>query len=211
MAIACLHTAESNVAVFDAAAAALGANLTHLVRADLLQAAEAAGGMTPAVAAKTAALLHRLAEGADAVLLTCSTLGPVAPEVASRTPVPVLRVDAALAREALATGGRLAVLCAAATTVEPTRALFAAAAGGSQDKLDIRLVPGAWDAFKAGEIERYHALVAGAADAAYAAGAEVVALAQASMAGAAALCRAGRPLTSPAAGLAAALQAAAAR
>ncbi|HUN50891.1 MAG TPA: hypothetical protein VMU42_07235, partial [Candidatus Sulfotelmatobacter sp.] len=75
MAIACLHTAESNVAVFDAAAAALGANLTHLVRADLLQAAEAAGGMTPAVAARTAALLHRLAEDADAVLLTCSTLG----------------------------------------------------------------------------------------------------------------------------------------
>jgi hypothetical protein len=51
-------------------------------------------------------------------------------------------------------------------------------------------------------------MIAAAADQAYRDGADVVALAQASMAGAAALCREGRPLTSPAAGLAAALQAA---
>jgi hypothetical protein len=123
----------------------------------------------------------------------------------------VLRIDAALASGALAAGGRVIVLCTAETTMEPTRALFAAAAGGADDRFEIRLVLGAWDAFKAGEAGRYHAVVAAAADAAYAAGAEVVALAQASMAGAAALCRTGRPLTSPAAGLAAALQAAAAR
>ena len=42
MKIACLHTAESNVAVFDAAAMALGIPtgvLHHEVRADLLAAA----------------------------------------------------------------------------------------------------------------------------------------------------------------------------
>lgn len=211
MAIACLHTAESNVAVFETAAQALGTSLTHLVRADLLREAETAGGLNPDIAERTASLLKGLADGADAVLLTCSTLGPAAPDAARGAKVPVLRVDGALATQALAAGGRVVVLCAVQTTLEPTRRLFEAAATGRAADLDVRLVPDAWDAFKAGNIARYHALVAAAADAAFQAGADVVALAQASMADAAALCRAGRPLTSPAAGLLAALQAAASR
>ena len=43
MRIACLHTAESNIAVFEAAAQALGLGrdtLVHVVREDLLAAAE---------------------------------------------------------------------------------------------------------------------------------------------------------------------------
>jgi hypothetical protein len=205
MPIACLHTAESNIAVFETAARALGARLTHLVRADLLREAEAAGGLNEDIAARTAGLLKGLAGAADAVLLTCSTLGPAAAE-ATGARVPVLRVDGALATEALAAGGRVVVLCAAQTTLEPTRKLFEAAAHARTAELAISLVPDAWEAFKGGNIERYHALVAAAADAAFRAGADVVALAQASMADAAALCRAGRPLTSPAAGLAAALR-----
>jgi len=46
MRIACLHTVDSNITVLDAAAASLpGATLSHHVRADLLQRAEAAGGL----------------------------------------------------------------------------------------------------------------------------------------------------------------------
>lgn len=86
MRIACLHTAASNAAVFDAACPA-GVRLTHAVRPDLLAAAEAAGGLTPEIAAATAEALRGL-EG-DAVLLTCSTLGPAAGGA--------LRADAALA------------------------------------------------------------------------------------------------------------------
>ena len=37
MRIACLHTAASNVAVFDAAAAGMDVRLEHHVRADLLR------------------------------------------------------------------------------------------------------------------------------------------------------------------------------
>jgi hypothetical protein len=51
-------------------------------------------------------------------------------------------------------------------------------------------------------------MVAEAADQAYRSGADVVALVQTPMAGAAEPCREGRPLTSPAVDLAAALQAA---
>ncbi len=128
-----------------------------------------------------------MAEDVAAVLLTCSTLGPAVKLV--RAPIPVLRADAALAVVASRGGGRVVALCALETTLAPTRALFAEAAGRHGASLAVRLVPGA-------------------ADADFAAGADRVALAQASMAGAAAPCRRGTPLISPGVGLASALPAA---
>jgi DNA-binding MurR/RpiR family transcriptional regulator len=196
--IACLHTGAGNVAIFEAAKPE-GVTLSHTVREDLLHDAIAAGGLTPAIAERTVAALEELrAADVDAVLLTCSTLGPVAKP-------PVQRVDAALAEAASRDGGQVVVLVAVQSTVASTRALFAAAAARHGASLEVRLVPAAWDAFRAGDFARYAALVAAAAEAAFAEGATQVALAQASMAPAAALCRGRRPLTSPDSGLAAAL------
>ncbi len=205
MRIACLHTIDSNVAVFQSASAGLDVSLTHQVRADLLKRAEADGGLTAEIRAETAELLRGLAAGADAVLLTCSTLGPSVEDVDAG--VPVLRVDAALAQQAVAAcggKGHVLVMCAVQTTVEPTRKLFEAAAEGTGVGIAMRVIPCAWDAFRAGNVEAYHLIIAQAVDAAYAEGAGVIALAQASMTGAALLCRQGTPLTSPAAGMAAA-------
>lgn len=199
--IACLHTAASNVAVFDAACPP-GVVLRHTVNEALLRDAEAAGGLTDAIADRTARALEALAgPGVDAVLLTCSTVGPGV--ALARAAVPVLRVDAALAEAATQGGGLVVVLCAVETTMGPTRAVFERPAARHGATLEVRLVPGSWAAFRSGDVAGYHQMVAAAADVAFAEGANAVALAQASMAGAAALCRAGVPLTSPAAGLAA--------
>jgi hypothetical protein len=204
--IACLHTSAGNIAVFDAACPP-GAALTHTLRADLLQDAEEAGGLTDVIAQRTAAALQALATpGVDAVLLTCSTVGPGAALV--RAAIPVLRVDAALAETATKGGGRVVVLCAVETTVGPTRDIFAEAAARHGASLDVRLVPGAWAAYRAGDPARYHAIIAAASDAAFAEGAAQVALAQASMSGAVALAKGRTPLASPPVGLAAALAAA---
>jgi hypothetical protein len=119
----------------------------------------------------------------------------------------VLRVDAALAEEATKDGGKVVVLCAVETTVEPTRAIFAEAASRNGAMLDVRLVPGAWAAFRGGDVAGYHRIVAEASDAAYAEGAKAVALAQASMSGAVAMAKGPKPLASPPVGLAAALAA----
>jgi hypothetical protein len=193
MRIACLHTAASNIAVFDEAAIGLDVTLEHHVRADLLAAAEAQGGLTDAIRAETSSVLDGLAAEADGVLLTCSTLGPAATGGA-------MRVDAALAAEAQARGGPIVVLCAVQTTMAPTRALFTV-------PVDLRLVAGAWELFRAGDVAGYHVAIAQAADAAFDEGAKVVALAQASMAGAASRCSRGMPLTSPRSGLEAILAA----
>src|SRR5579872_1205029 len=102
MHIACLHTVESNIAVFDAALADLAtlpAWLTHAVRPDLLADAERAGGLTPEIVERTAEALRGLAKRADAVLLTCSTVGPAVAGL--KAAVPVFRVDGALAEAAV--------------------------------------------------------------------------------------------------------------
>jgi hypothetical protein len=203
--IACLHTAQSNIAVFDAAVRGLDVSLSHVVREDLLQSAEAQGGLTPEITRQTANALLAMTGNVDAVLLTCSTVGPGAAEAASLASIPVLRTDAALADAAISVGGKVVVLCAASTTVEPTRALFEAVAAGTSAQVDVQLVESAaWAAFRAGDTQAYFDLIARAAARAFDEGATVVALAQASMSGAAALCKGGPVLTSPAAGLASA-------
>ena len=192
--IACLHTAASNIKLFDAACPP-GLALRHAIRPDLLAEAEAAGGINAALAARTVAAIEALATtGIHAVLLTCATLGPALAQ--ARATIPLLCADAALAEAAMRGGGRVVALCAVETTLGPTAALFGPAC-------ETRLVHGAWAAFRAGDTGTYAHMVATAADAAFAEGAACVALAQASMAPAAVLCRLGTPLTSPAASLAA--------
>ncbi len=207
--IACLHTAESNIAVFEAAARGLDVKLIHVVRGDLLSEAEAVGELTPEITRQTADALLAMTDGADAVLLTCSTVGPGAGEAAGQADMPILRADAALAEAAVRAGGRIVVLCAVSTTVRPTRALFDAAAQGSSAIIDVRLIDkAAWAAFRAGKTKTYFELVAAASDAAFEAGTDVVAFAQASMTGAAGLVTQGTVLTSPSVGLALARDAA---
>lgn len=198
--LACLHTADSNAILFEAAAAALpgGAlTLTHQVRPELLR------DPTPGTLEEAASLLRELARSADAVLLTCSTIGAAAAR-AQDAARPVLRADAALAEAATRRGGLVEVLYATPSTEGPTRAIFEAAAARTGAVVRLHLVEGAWPLFLAGETEAYHAAIARAAR--HLPGR--VALAQASMAGAAALMGEAPPLTVPAISVMAAARAA---
>lgn len=207
--LALLHTSPVHVAAFAALAAELapGAHIRHVVDEDLLADARA-GGLTPELAARVAERLREAGEGADAVLCTCSTIGGLA-EAADLGGTPVLRVDRAMAEAAVAGGPRVAVVAALASTLAPTRALIEGAAAGRPLAISEHHCADAWPHFEAGDTAAYLAAVAGCARAA-APGADVVVLAQASMAGAAALL-ADLPvpvLSSPRLGLQAALLAA---
>ncbi|WP_236869621.1 aspartate/glutamate racemase family protein [Burkholderia thailandensis] len=140
--------------------------------------------------------------GADAVVLTCSTLGPSVDALAAH-PKSIVRADAALARACARAGERIAVLCAAPSSERPTRALFEREARATGARMEVRIVPDAWARFHAGDAAGYRARLARAADAAYAQGFDVVAFAQASMAIAAPDVTLGPPpLTVPRAALA---------
>ncbi|MFB2562297.1 Asp/Glu racemase [Rhizobium sp. IMFF44] len=210
MTIACLHTAESNITVYEAAAKALGlpdGMLRHHVRADLLLAAEKAGRLTDEISAETAALLWHLAEDADAVVLNCSTLGPAASRIAAGAGAPIIRADAMLAEQAVKAGGKVIVLCTVQTTIAPTTALFEAAAKATGAEIEVRLVPGAWAHFRGGNLSAYLASIADAVTAASGESAVTIAFAQASMTDAVHLLPENRPqpMTGPAAALAAAM------
>jgi hypothetical protein len=205
MRIVCVHTAQSNIGVFDRALGSIGAadvKLLHVVRAGLLAAAEGAGRLTDDVSRATAALLTELTVDNAGVLLTCSTLGPVV-ETLPNLACPVMRVDQALAAQAVAAGGKVTALCAVSTTVAPTTRLFEveAAAAGSNACISVELVADAWAMFKSGDMAAYYAAIAAAADDALASGADVVALAQASMAEASTRCKRSPVISSPTAGL----------
>lgn len=205
--IVCLHTAKSNIAVYEAAAKALGlpeGTLRHHVRADLLLAAEKLGRLTDEISAETAALLWHLAEDADAVVLNCSTLGPAVSKVAAGAGAPIIRADAALAEQAVKAGGKVLVLCTVETTIIPTTALFEAAAKATGAEIEVRLVPGAWTHFRSGDLR---ASIADAVREAHGEGAVTLTFAQASMTGAVDLLSDGieRPITGPATALAAAV------
>lgn len=181
-----LHTALVHVATFDhlLAAADPGAASVHAVVPDLLAAARVDG--PNAVAEGVRAELARLVQqGADVVVCTCSTLGPLTEALASGLGVPLVRVDRPMAREAVARGGRIAVVAALESTLGPTRELLGEEARRAGVRPEVRevCVQEAWAAFEAGDTAGYLAQVAAAARSLADAG-DVVVLAQASMAGA---------------------------
>ncbi|MER7049759.1 aspartate/glutamate racemase family protein [Streptomyces jumonjinensis] len=203
--IALLHTSPVHVPVFDALRDEdhPGVDLRHLVHEDLLERAVAHG--PGAVAQEVAEVIAgAVAGGARAVLCTCSTLGAVAEEGAGGLGVPVLRVDRPMAAEAARTGRRIVVIAALHSTLEPTAALIRAEADAPE--LRTVLVEGAWERFQAGDREGYLDAVAAAVDTVR--DADVIVLAQASMADAAERAATDVPvLSSPRPGLRAAVTA----
>ncbi|GHH36580.1 hypothetical protein FHS35_006022 [Streptomyces umbrinus] len=207
--LALLHTSPVHIPVFDALRdedhPAL--ELRHFVSEELLERARSEG--PEAVAGEVRAMLDRaVADGAVAVLCTCSTIGAVAE--AARPGVPVLRVDRPMAAAAVAAGPRVVVLATVESTLGPTVALVEeeAARAGSPTTVRTLLAADAWDHFKAGDMDAYARAVASAAD--KVTDADAIVLAQASMTPAQHLTTTAVPvLSSPRPGLAAGAVAAA--
>lgn len=141
----------------------------------------------PSVPVRIADLAKAAAEaGAEAILLTCSSISELAEATSLAVGVPILRIDEAMADEAVATGDRIAVLATLATTCAPTTRLIEerATLAGRSPQLRSIVIDGAFAAVASGDRPTHDKLVAAAIREA-AADADVVVLAQASMASAA--------------------------
>ena len=125
--------------------------------------------------------------GADVVMFTCSSISHFAGPVGAEVGIPVLRIDEAMADIAVATGERIAVLATLATTSGPTTALIRerAARAGRTPEITSEVIDGAFAAVSSGDRETHDRLVAAAIER-VAPTVDVVVLAQASMASAAA-------------------------
>lgn len=180
--VAFLHTAGSNTDLFDIhirqTPAAVTWTVRHEVWPDLLVAASGAEESQVAAFEETRRHLQRLAKQTDAVVLTCSTLGPALEDWKDR-PVGVVRADEALANECAQAGGRILVLYAVESSRASTARVFGKAASGSCE-VELRKIESAWTHFLAGRHERYANAVAQAVLAAQA-DYDLIALAQVSM------------------------------
>jgi|SRR5579884_1062711 len=160
-----IHTVASLVTTFDELAAELaapvGVTTTHLVDEALL-AATRRDGLTKSTARHLFAYAVATQEsGADAILVTCSSIGPAVDAIAPLIDVPVVRVDEAMAAQAVAIGGRVGVLATLESTMRPTGELVVreARASGRPVEVEMRLCAGAFDAARAGDRERHDRLV----------------------------------------------------
>ena len=122
------------------------------------------------------------------VLCTCSTIGESAEAAAAPPGTRVIRVDRAMADQAVATGPNILVAAALASTLAPTQALILESASrvGVNARTTRLVVADAWPFFEQGDFAAYLRRIADALKTVD--DCDVVVLAQASMAGAAELC-----------------------
>ncbi|WP_109209060.1 MULTISPECIES: aspartate/glutamate racemase family protein [Microbacterium] len=186
--IAFLHTGAVNIAPFGALAAEFlpGATVVNYlddrIVADLGDEARASS-----VPERIDDLVRAAAAGgADAVMFTCSSISELAAPAAAAAGVPVLRVDEAMADAAVRAGRRIRVLATLPTTCRPTLGLLQerAVLAGVEPEFTSEVIDGAFAAVAGGDRATHDRLVAAAIERG-AAEADVIVLAQASMASAA--------------------------
>ncbi len=121
--------------------------------------------------------------GADAILVTCSSMGGAVDAARRFAGVPLLRVDQAMAEQAISAGQRIGVLATLHSTLEPTAELIrrTAAEAGRSAEVRAQVAEGAFEALRAGDTERHDQLVLDALEEMIG-WADVIVLAQASMA-----------------------------
>jgi aspartate/glutamate racemase len=185
-----LHTSPLHVPVFRALLSEVdpGVADSHVVDESLL-ADVRVYGYDASIEARLLAHLHELDRRAPAVIVcTCSTLSGDAERLAGRVRAPVLRIDRPLAERAVADGGRVALVAAVESTLAPTRALFLECAAAARTGAVVVDAPclEAWPRFERGDLTGFYDHIARHVRG-LAGGADVVVLAQASMAPAAAL------------------------
>jgi Asp/Glu/hydantoin racemase len=156
----------------------------NIVDESLLNNTIAANQLTPTTSRRLAGYLESAEEaGADAIMVTCSSVGPAVEAFRPFVNIPVLRVDQPMADKAVSMGRKIGVIATLPTTLEPTSALIKARAAVQGREIEIvqQLCQGAFEAVAAGDTETHDRIVtAGLKE--LMPKVEVVVLAQASMA-----------------------------
>jgi Asp/Glu/hydantoin racemase len=100
--------------------------------------------------------------GAELILNTCSSIGEAVYAARDFIPVPIVRIDEAMARRAVAEGSRIAVLATLSTTIDPTIALLrrCAAEAGKTITTISAVAEGAFPAITAGDAATHDRLLA---------------------------------------------------
>jgi hypothetical protein len=184
-----LHTSPAHIETFErlVKASAPEVRTSHVVAEDLLADAQVVGADDPNLVARIQKAMTDAAEtGASWVVCTCSTIGGAAERTPTNGRFNALRIDRAMAERAVRSGPDILVVAALESTLRPTIDLIRESAASLGREVTVRhlVVEDAWRHFMRGDREAYVAAVAEAIRREPVA-ADVVVLAQASMASAA--------------------------
>ena len=184
--LALIHTVTALVPVFAELTQRLlpGWETFNLVDESLLRNTIRSGVLEPVTSRRLAGHVWSAVDaGAEAVMVTCSSLGPAVDATVPLCPVRLFRVDEAMADAALATGRRIGVLATLTTTLQPTLDLIARRARLQHKDIALShaVCAGAFEHLQKGERDRHDEAIA-AELGRMAPVVDVVVLAQASMA-----------------------------
>ncbi|OXS54727.1 Asp/Glu/hydantoin racemase [Cohnella sp. CIP 111063] len=161
-----------------------GCRLVNLIDDSLIADVMRAGGVTPQVSGRLLGYYRSAADlGADVILNTCSSVGEVVERARGFVDVPIVKIDEAMALEAVSRYARIGVIATLPTTLAPTMALLRAQAEAAGRTLSLTegLAAGAYDALVDGKPEEHDRRIAETA-AELAASVDAIVLAQGSMA-----------------------------
>ena len=161
-----------------------GVKFATVVDDSLLADVRAAGRLTAAVTRRLVGYgMLAQSAGADAIFNTCSSIGEAADVMRQVLDIPVVKIDEAMAQEAVEAGERVAVVATLPTTLAPTARLVERMACEEGREVSIRrhLVEGAFDVLVNGDPARHNQMIMAEIERA-AEAADVIVLAQGSMA-----------------------------
>ena len=159
-----IHTVEKLIPMWEELAEEMmpGTEIIHLVDEGLLKEIVAGGELTEERVSRLASLASAAeASGAEAVMLTCSTIGPAVDTAKDSVEVPFLKVDEAMADRAVLLGPRIGVIATLHTTLTPTSDLVRkrATAQGKEVQIETVLCQGAFEALGAGHTDTHDRIV----------------------------------------------------
>jgi len=184
--LAIIHTTSATVEPMKAlvAEALPGCELVNFVDDSILPQLAQNGANLTEVEER---LIHyaRFAEqvSADVILEACSSVGELVPKMREAVSIPIVRIDEAMAEEAVQRGTHIGVAATLPTTLQPTTRLLRAKAeaAGRQVTVTPLLIEGAYQKLMSGDREGHDNLLVEKLQE-LARGTDVVVLTQASMA-----------------------------
>lgn len=184
--IAMIHTVSGLIPVFDALLQRemSGWQGFNMVDESLLRATIRDGSPSTMTHRRLSTLIGSAVDaGAQAVVVTCSSLGPAVEAARPFCPVPLFRIDQGMADQAVKSARRIGVLATLTSTLVPTGNLIRATSIrlGQECVVTDRLAEGAFQKLASGDTAGHDAMVADQL-LILAAEVDVVVLAQASMA-----------------------------
>lgn len=162
--LAFIHTSHVLIPVFSKLGRKIlpECEMFHMTDESLIRETIRAGQLTPTTRRRLMTAIGSARDGgADAVMVTCSSIGEGAAMARDLFDFPIFRIDDAMARDAVQSGGRIGVAATLRTTLDPTiRLLKETAAGqGSQISIVPSLCEGAFEAVLRGDAERHDAIL----------------------------------------------------